>query len=134
MTYKSGHHPCEHPRRILEAEGQDLVLEGPAQELKTQKSPGQRVNRNMKVRILQVYWNGPVARWQLWKDHTQGLHPEVLSGNEQIELLEIQNYSKIPRFLGDNENWRQTKIRIIRVHLVQSKSKTRRKILRELIG
>ena len=42
-----------------------------------------------------------------------GLHPEVLSGKEQIELLEIQNYSKIPGFLGDNENWRQTKIRNI---------------------
>ena len=46
-------------------------------------------------------------------DHTQGLHPEVLSGKEQIELLKIQNYSKIPGFLGDNENWRQTKIRNI---------------------
>ena len=97
MIYKSGHHPCEHPRRNLEAEGQDLVLEGPAQELKTQKSPGQRVNRNMKVHILQIYWNSPVARWQLWKDHTQGLHPEVLSGNEQIELLEIQKLLEDPR-------------------------------------
>ena len=39
-------------------------------------------------------------------DHTQGLHPEVLSGKEQIELLKIQNYSKIPGFLGDNDHHR----------------------------
>ena len=67
----------------------------------------------MKVSIHQNYWNSPDTRWQLWMDHTQGPHPEVLSGKEQIELLKIQNYSKIPGFLGDNKNWRQTKIRNI---------------------
>ena len=83
--------------KTLRPKGRTLSWKVLPKNWKTQKTPGQQVEQNMKVSIHQNYWNSPDACWQLWTDHTQGLHPEVLSGKEQIELLKIKKLLEDPR-------------------------------------
>ena len=63
---------------------------------------------NMKISVLEVDSRRPNLAGELWKNHIQSFHAEMLNGNKQIDLLEIQNDPKIPCTLGDNKNRRQT--------------------------
>ena len=117
MCNHRGNQPGEHPRGVFEAERQHLVEIRPPEKGEAEQTAGILVDRNVEVRILQVYRRCPVLGRKLREDDTERLHPETLRGNEKIDQLEVQNDTKIPGTLGDNKNRRQAqRLEVVYLH------------------
>ena len=109
MTYKSGHHPCEHPRRILEDR-----RAGPC----IGRSCPRTENPEISLTTGESEYEGTHPSSLLKQPNRsltaeEGSHSGFPSGSAEWKWTDWTPWdSKLledPRISGDNKNWRQTR-------------------------
>ena len=87
-----------------QTKAEDPELPGPLSGSEPEKPARLRVDRNLKVSILQIYGDYPVVPPHGTKNSLRSLHPKRSPIHIQVQGGQVDNQPPTPRNLGDNEH------------------------------